>query len=401
MSYLHLALETIELATSNPRKTFYAESLEELAQSIQERGVLEPVVVRPLTPGRYELVIGERRYRACRMIGLSTIPALVRDLSDEDVQVDALLENFQREDLNPIEKARAVLGLTRFLSLEKTARTLGVSETTVRRLLDLLELPESVQAELVLRPSAGEGAFAEGHARALLALSADRDLQERLVAKVKAEKLTVAALEQTVRSIQTFPDRREIFLRAPAAVGEQIARSLRSGRTKPRPYRPQTARDHLNALDRQSAQMAELLDERVAEFLSDEEMNQLLAMMTVFTQRMESFTHSVRQAIEQRQFGFREVYIHCPLCGRIELIGANKCSVCWTILRRCVDCGSYDPGNARCTVQDRTVAIDDAECPSESSVSFRCPSYRPKFTPRGMPLPVEPARRPNAAGRRF
>jgi ParB family chromosome partitioning protein len=99
-----ISLEEIIPNEGQPRKTFYEDSLQELAQSIKERGVLEPIVVRP-KDGKYEIVMGERRCRAARMAGLSEIPAVVREMSDEDVACDSLLENFQREDLNPVDRA--------------------------------------------------------------------------------------------------------------------------------------------------------------------------------------------------------------------------------------------------------------------------------------------------------
>ena len=104
-------LNLIDPAEGQPRKTFYDDTLSELAQSIKERGVLEPIVVRPTQNGRYQIVMGERRCRAGRMAGLEAIPAIIRELSDEDATTDALLENFQREDLNPVERAQAIQDL--------------------------------------------------------------------------------------------------------------------------------------------------------------------------------------------------------------------------------------------------------------------------------------------------
>jgi ParB family chromosome partitioning protein len=127
-----IPLEKIIAGKNQPRQTFYEESLQELAQSIKERGVLEPIVVRPAADGRYEIVMGERRYRAAQMAGLTEIPAIVRELSDEEAAADALLENFQREDLNPIERAQAIQRLLTMMSWEQVARTLGVSESTLQ-----------------------------------------------------------------------------------------------------------------------------------------------------------------------------------------------------------------------------------------------------------------------------
>src|SRR6478672_5520546 len=117
MAHESLPIDKIRTNENQPRKTFYQESLEELAASIKERGVLQPITVRPLAgkdAGLYEIVMGERRYRASKLAGLTHIPAIVKNLSDEEAQADALLENFQREDMNPIEKARAIQGLLQF-----------------------------------------------------------------------------------------------------------------------------------------------------------------------------------------------------------------------------------------------------------------------------------------------
>ena len=146
----NLSLDAIVAATGQPRKTFYEDSLEELAASIKERGVLEPIVVRPLPNGLYEIIMGERRYRASKLAGMPTIPAIIRNVSEEDAKADALLENFQREDLNAVERAKAIEDLLRIMPMDKVARTLGVKEATVRRHMEILELPTGVLEELSL-----------------------------------------------------------------------------------------------------------------------------------------------------------------------------------------------------------------------------------------------------------
>jgi ParB/RepB/Spo0J family partition protein len=394
MSFQHLSLEKIRASEEQPRKTFYQDSLEELAASIKERGVLEPIVVRPMPnrEGMYEIVMGERRYRASKLAGRETIPAIIRDLNDEEAAADALLENFQREDLNPIEKARAIQGLLQFMSYEKAARTLGVSDTTLRRLLDLLELPAAVQAELVSRQGGVQIVFTEGHARALLAMNSDPQTQTRLVAKIKAERMSVQGLDTLIKAIQTYPTRKEVFLKVTSSVADQMLRSLKNKEERAKPYRAQTAKDHLKSIDKRVADVADQLDGRIVEYLSAEEMNQLLATMTLLTKQIESFSGQVRQALERKDYGFREVYIHCPLCGRIELVGAVRCSVCWTVLRRCADCGNFDAANARCGALGKGISAEEAESPRETSASYRCAEYKPKFTPKGLPLPVEAPR---------
>lgn len=379
---ISLPLEKIRTNENQPRKTFYQESLEELAASIKERGVLQPITVRPLNGkdvGFYEIVLGERRYRASKLAGLSHIPVVIKNLSDEEAATDALLENFQREDMNPIEKARAVQGLLQFLSYEKVAKTLGVSETTVRRLLELLELPLPIQQELIQRPGAGEGAFNEGHARALISLNDDPPTQTRLVQKIKQERLNVGDLDKIVTAIKQFPHKKEAFLRVAVAVTDQMMRSLGAKEERKRPYRAQTAEQHLRTIDKSSQALTDLLDARVGEYLSAEQMNQLLASTAELQRELDGFNNRIREALANKDFGFREVYIHCPLCGRVELIGSLRCSVCWTILRRCYDCGNYDRAFEKCSVTGGKIFIAEAENPKDYSKSYKCPMYKPKF----------------------
>lgn len=390
MALEHLPLDQVLTTENQPRKTFYQESLEELAASIKERGVLEPIVVRPVSgPGRdgkYEIVMGERRYRASKMAGMETIPCVIREMSDEDAAADALLENFQREDLNAIEKARAIQGLLQFMSWEKVGKTLGVSETTLRRSIELLELPGNIQAELITKPGAGEGAFNEGHARALIPLNDDAATQARLVGKIKQEKLNIPDLEKVIGAIKRFPDKKEAFIRVPVSVTDQMLKSLGVRESRNKPYKAQTAEQHLKAIEKATNALGELLDERIVEFLSAQQMNQLLSSTADLSRQMEDFNKKIREALQNKDFGFREVYIHCPLCGRVELIGSLRCSVCWTILRRCYDCGNYDRPFEKCGVTGGRVYVSEAENPKDYSKSYKCPDYKPKFEAQGVKL---------------
>jgi ParB family chromosome partitioning protein len=384
-----LPLEKIRPNENQPRKTFYQESLEELAASIKERGVLQPIVVRPMSgdkAGLYEIIMGERRYRASRLAGMPDIPVIIRVMSDEEAAADALLENFQREDMNPVEKARAVQGLLQLFSMEKVTKTLGVSDTTVRRMLELLELPEAVQQELVSRPGAGPTGFQESHARALIALNDDPTTQMRLVAKIKKDRLSVANTDMLIDAIKKYPTKKEVFLHVSASVAEQMIRSLSAREDRKRPYKAQTAKEHLRSIDKQLTALNDVMDDRIVEFLSTEEMNQLLASVAQATRQLEVFTHKVREALENKDYGFSEVYIHCPLCGRIELIGSLRCSTCWTILRRCVDCGHYDRPFERCAKTGKQIYVAEAESPKDYSPSYKCSFYKPKFTPQSMKL---------------
>jgi ParB family chromosome partitioning protein len=176
-----------------PRRSFHPERLGELAASIQENGVVQPILLRPATGGKYEIVAGERRWRAARMAGLTAIPALVQSVSDERLLEVALIENIQREDLNPIETAQAFDQLLREFSLthEQIAQRTGKDRATITNYLRLLKLAPEVQILLA------EDKISMGHARALLGLSAQE--QKSLAAKVFAQGLSVRTVERMVQ----------------------------------------------------------------------------------------------------------------------------------------------------------------------------------------------------------
>jgi len=176
-----------------PRKAFDEEALAELVASIREIGVLQPVVVRETTPGRYELIMGERRLRATREAGLSTVPAIIRDTADDALLRDALLENLHRQDLNPLEEAAAFEQLLQDFGAthEQLAQRLGKSRSQVTNTIRLLNLPPTVQRRVAAR------VLSAGHARALLGLD-DARAQEDLADRIVAEGLSVRATEELV-----------------------------------------------------------------------------------------------------------------------------------------------------------------------------------------------------------
>ncbi len=173
-----------------PRRHFADEALEELAASIRSQGIVQPLLVRPSGNARYEIVAGERRWRAARLAGLTELPVLVRDLTDMEVMAAALIENLQREDLKPLEEARAMATLREQfgLSQEDLASTLGKSRPAVANALRLLNLSAEAQAELE------SGRISPGHARAILSLSAP-EAQSRLLHRIVQESLTVRDAE--------------------------------------------------------------------------------------------------------------------------------------------------------------------------------------------------------------
>jgi ParB family chromosome partitioning protein len=176
-----------------PRQVFDEEALEELAASIGVVGLLQPVVVRRIMPGHYEIVMGERRWRACQLAGLAQIPAIVRETSDDDMLRDALIENLHRQQLNPLEEAAAYQQLLDDFSAthEELARRVGRSRPHISNTIRLLNLPAGVQKRVAA------GVLSAGHARALLTVD-DLQAQEQLARRIVAEGLSVRAVEEIV-----------------------------------------------------------------------------------------------------------------------------------------------------------------------------------------------------------
>jgi ParB family chromosome partitioning protein len=191
----HLATAEIHPNPKQPRKRFDDEAAGGLAESIRAQGLIQPVVVRPRLEGGYELIAGERRWRAARAAGIATVPAVVREADDRESLLLGLVENVAREDLSPIEEARAyALLIDEFgLSLGEVADRLGKSKPAVSNRVRLLELPEDV---LVM---VGRGELTEGHARAVLAVP-DHDGRRRLARRIVRDGLSVRAAERAART---------------------------------------------------------------------------------------------------------------------------------------------------------------------------------------------------------
>ena len=205
-----------------PREMVNDEAIRELASSIEQHGVLQPPVVRRLGEG-YELVAGERRWRACQLLGLETIPVTVRDIDDDRMLEIALVENLQREDLNPIEKARAYRRYLDEVELthEEAARRLGKERSTVTNQLRLLELSDNLQAMV------SRGTLSMGHARALLSVS-DKAKRRDLARRIDSEGLSVRETERLSRdgrAVQARKPRKEKPERSPHM--EDLERRLR------------------------------------------------------------------------------------------------------------------------------------------------------------------------------
>ena len=191
-----IPIDMLKRGQYQPRTHMDMDALEELSQSITARGVVQPIVVRPLSDGDYEIIAGERRWRAAQLAGLDTVPVLVRDITDEAALVIALIENIQREDLNPIEQATGLKRLLDEFGLthEQAAAGIGRSRSAVTNLLRLLTLSSKAKALLE------SGELEMGHARALLTLPNRK--QDTLAQEIAKKRLSVRQTEALVRRIQ-------------------------------------------------------------------------------------------------------------------------------------------------------------------------------------------------------
>ena len=194
-----LPVTSISAGKYQPRRRFDADLLDELAESIKSQGVIEPVIVRNAGKGRFELIAGERRWRASQLAGLSEIPALVREIDDRSAIAIALIENIQREDLSPLEEAQSLARLIAEFKLthQQAAEAVGRSRASVSNLLRLLDLPQAIRDFL------DEGKLEMGHARALLTLAETRAVA--LARKAIDNEWSVRELEEAVRSATELP----------------------------------------------------------------------------------------------------------------------------------------------------------------------------------------------------
>ncbi|MCS7287180.1 MAG: ParB/RepB/Spo0J family partition protein [Anaerolineae bacterium] len=210
-----------------PRRHLDQEALEELAQSIREHGLIQPLIVtRDEESGKYQLIAGERRWRAARMAGFSTVPVIVKEVSPREMLELALVENIQRADLNPLEEAEAYRFLIEEFGLtqEEVAKRVGKSRVAVANTVRLLRLPSEVKKALA------EGLISEGHARALLALSSS-ELQIRALEKILKRGLNVRQTEELVRKLQepgrslrreTLPEIKELEEKLRESLGTKV-----------------------------------------------------------------------------------------------------------------------------------------------------------------------------------
>lgn len=214
-----IALEHLAAGRHQPRRHFDEEALRELAASISAQGVVQPIVVRPVGGDRYEIVAGERRWRAAKLAGLSAIPVVVRSLDERGAMAVALVENIQRADLNPLEESQALHRLIQDCGLthEETAKAVGRSRAAVSNLLRLAELDETVQQEV------RDGRLSLGHAKVLLGV--ERARQVELAHRVIERQLSVRALEALIQQSPARPGPRSAKP-APGALEGELSQRI-------------------------------------------------------------------------------------------------------------------------------------------------------------------------------
>lgn len=235
-SAVTLRLSEIEPNRDQPRKSFDESALSELADSIREHGVLQPLIVRPIKDGGYQLIAGERRFRASRMAGLSEVPVIIRELTDSEAMEIALIENLQRQDLNPLEEALGYAALMEEFSFtqDEVAKRVGKSRSAVANSLRLLGLPNGVADMLK------NGDISGGHARALLAiedealcLAVARQIAEKGLSVRDAERMArESKKESSVKKVETAPAEsfyREVELALTEALGRRVKVSVKKG----------------------------------------------------------------------------------------------------------------------------------------------------------------------------
>lgn len=232
-SSVMLKISEIEPNRSQPRKDFDENSLSDLAQSISQHGLLQPLLVRPLPIGGYQIVAGERRYRACRMAGLTEVPVTIRELSDTETMELALIENLQREDLSPIEEALGYKALIdeHGFSQEEVATSVGKSRPAIANSLRILKLPDSV-LEYVKQDK-----ISAGHARALLMLDSEEDMLE-LAELIYKKDLSVRQAEKLAKKKpeveeDTQTERKPSFYSmVELALNESLGRKIKVNKNK-------------------------------------------------------------------------------------------------------------------------------------------------------------------------
>jgi len=267
-----IEIDLIRPGEQQPRNTFDAAKLQELAQSIRATGIIQPLLVRR-RGGLYELVAGERRWRAAQMAGLTRVPAIVREIPDENLLELALIENIQRQELNAIEEANAYRRLIETLGLtqEEVAQRVGRDRTFITNYLRILKLPNEIQSLLE------QEKLTFGHARALLGIG-DPQMQRRLAQRIHKNNWSVRETENRIRSLNT-PERTAVMAQAP-----QIDPNLRSAEAK--------LRRRFGTQVRIVAQKAGSAGRIEIEFYSNEDLTRLYDLLTDSSQPLSASASS-------------------------------------------------------------------------------------------------------------
>jgi ParB family chromosome partitioning protein len=191
---INVSIDKLMPNPDQPRKTFSEESLKQLADSIKEKGIIQPIIAEDQGNGKFIIIAGERRYRAAQLAGLKEIPVLPKDLSDDEKLEIALIENIQREDLNPIEQAMAIKSLIKTTghSQDKIAQRLGMGRSSLANILRLLKLPENIQDAIKTNQ------ITSGHGRAILSLNSEEQ-QQALFERILNDKITVRTAEEQIK----------------------------------------------------------------------------------------------------------------------------------------------------------------------------------------------------------
>ncbi len=226
-----IKISEIEPDGDQPRKIFDEKAIEELAESVRTHGVLQPIMVRPAANGRYTIVAGERRWRAARIAGLEEIPVIIREMSEKEAAEIALVENLQRENLNPIEEARGYKNLIENfgLSQEDVAQRVGKSRPTVTNMLRLLLLEDDIVGYVE------EGRISAGHARALLSVeegmqrrqAVDGILQGRMTVRDVERLANAKKKEKKPEKVKSFTDKDKFFTELELAMREELRRKVK------------------------------------------------------------------------------------------------------------------------------------------------------------------------------
>lgn len=213
MEVLEIPLDSISVDPNQPRKTMSEESLRGLADSIKQHGLLNPITVTRLPEeDRFRLISGESRWRSAAMIKLETVPCIIKHLAKDEILTEQLIENLQREDLQPLEKAKAISYVKHSLSLtnREISGRLGLSERTISYLLDLLSLPDNIGEAVVSSPNRpADGQITEKHARFLKQLSGTPELQSAVADRIKDQKLSSEDTGNLVKALKKQPGRSE------------------------------------------------------------------------------------------------------------------------------------------------------------------------------------------------